>query len=179
LFLGELPTKGGWFGLSLIIFGLLLNGLGGLHMSRTGSLQLKGFASALLIALLISTYTLIDGAAVKRTQILPYALAVFALIPLPITPFILRRYGWERLKYVWNNYNPGLVLIGFLGVAAYLFALWAYAIAPLNYSGAIREVTVVMGAFVGWRFLGEKIGGLRLTGALAIFIGILLILALA
>jgi len=33
----------------------------------------------------------------------------------------------------------------------------------------------VIGAFAGWRFLGEKMGGYRVLGAAVIFGGILLI----
>jgi drug/metabolite transporter (DMT)-like permease len=34
---------------------------------------------------------------------------------------------------------------------------------------------VVIGAFLGWQFLGEKMGGLRVLGASVIFAGILVI----
>jgi drug/metabolite transporter (DMT)-like permease len=72
--------------------------------------------------------------------------------------------------------QPGRFLItGFLGVVAYLIALYAYSFAPVSYSGAIREVSVVLGALAGWRFLGEKLGSLRLVGAFIIFSGILII----
>jgi drug/metabolite transporter (DMT)-like permease len=62
-----------------------------------------------------------------------------------------------------------------LGVVAYLLALIAYSFAPLSYSGAIREVSVVIGAFLGWRFLEEPMGGTRLLGSMTIFAGILVI----
>jgi drug/metabolite transporter (DMT)-like permease len=60
-------------------------------------------------------------------------------------------------------------------VVAYLLALIAYTFAPLSYSGAIREVSVVIGAFLGWRFLNEKMGSRRVLGAAVIFAGILVI----
>jgi drug/metabolite transporter (DMT)-like permease len=70
--------------------------------------------------------------------------------------------------------QPGrLLLAGLLGVLAYLIALSAYSFAPLSYSGAIREVSVVLGALAGWRFLGENLGPMRVVGALVIFSGIL------
>jgi drug/metabolite transporter (DMT)-like permease len=34
---------------------------------------------------------------------------------------------------------------------------------------------VVMAAFAGWQFLGEKFGGLRILGAVIIFVGIMVI----
>ena len=60
-------------------------------------------------------------------------------------------------------------------MAAYLLALIAYSFAPLSYSGAIREVSVVIGAVLGWLFLEEPMGGTRLLGSTVIFAGILTI----
>jgi len=65
--------------------------------------------------------------------------------------------------------------MGILGVSAYLLAVLAYSIAPLSYSGAVREVSVVFGAFAGWWFLKEKMGAMRIVGAAVIFVGILVI----
>ncbi|MCK7481620.1 MAG: EamA family transporter [Candidatus Moduliflexus flocculans] len=42
-------------------------------------------------------------------------------------------------------------------------------------SGAIREMSVVIGAFLGWQFLGETMGGMRVLGSIVIFAGILTI----
>jgi len=175
LFLKEVPTPGGWLGLGLIVSGLAIIGFSTLMQKGFSAVHAKGMVLALTIALLISTYTAIDGAAVKQGPMLSYALLVFALIPAPIAPFILRRYGWSYLVTRWNEQRIRLSIAGVLGIVAYLFALAAYAMAPLNYSGAIREVSVVIGAFAGWKLLGEKLGLLRIIGAGVIFAGILVI----
>jgi drug/metabolite transporter (DMT)-like permease len=100
---------------------------------------------------------------------------MFLLMPILTTPVIVRHYGWERF-IEGRHWQPGrLILVGFLGIIAYLFALFAYSIAPVNYSEAIREVSVVIGAFAGWQFLGEKLGKVRVLGAVVIFVGIVLI----
>jgi drug/metabolite transporter (DMT)-like permease len=39
----------------------------------------------------------------------------------------------------------------------------------------VREFSVVLGALAGWRFLGERMGGWRVLGAIVIFAGILVI----
>ena len=49
-----------------------------------------------------------------------------------------------------------------------LLALIAYSFAPLSYSGAIREVSVVIGAVLGWIFLEEPMGGTRVIGSTAV-----------
>jgi uncharacterized membrane protein len=36
-------------------------------------------------------------------------------------------------------------------------------------------MSVVIGAFLGWQFLGEKMGGMRVLGSVIIFVGILTI----
>ncbi len=175
LLLGEQPTRPGLLGLAMIIGGLIVIGASTLVGRGTGPVHRRGVAVALGIALLISTYTIIDGSAVKQGPAMPYAFLIFALVPLPLTPFVLRQYGWPRLKAAWEENRLRLTLAGILGIAAYLFALAAYSIAPLNYSGAIREVSVVIGAFAGWKILGEKLGPLRILGAVIIFAGILII----
>lgn len=175
LFLKEVPTPGGWLGLGLIVSGLAIIGFSTLMQKGFSAVHAKGMILALTIALLISTYTAIDGSAVKQGPLLSYALLVFALIPVPIAPFILRKHGWSYLVTRWNEQRIRLSIAGVLGIVAYLFALAAYAMAPLNYSGAIREVSVVIGAFAGWKLLGEKLGPLRIIGAAVIFAGILVI----
>jgi drug/metabolite transporter (DMT)-like permease len=175
LFLAEAPTGGGLVGLCLIIGGLVVIGASALLKRGVGRVHFQGVVAALALAFLISTYTAIDGAAVKQGPAMPYAFLIFALVPLPLTPFVLRQYGWTRLKETWEAQRLRLSAAGVLGVAAYLLALAAYSIAPLNYSGAIREVSVVIGAFAGWRILGERLGPVRLAGAAIIFAGILVI----
>jgi len=175
LFLREKPTLGGFLGIAMIVCGIVIIGATSLLQNHEGKPHLKGIAIALTVAFIISVYTLLDGFAVKHGPALPYALSMFVVVPVMTTPFILRRYGWEPLAGAWVGGRLRLIALGLLGVVAYAIALFAYSFAPLNYSEAIREVSVVLGAFAGWRFLGEKMGGYRVLGAVVIFAGILLI----
>lgn len=173
LFLGERLTAGGALGSGIIIFGLLVTGGSNLFQPSGEKLHLHGIALALTIALLISLYSTIDGAAVKRTPAFPYAVIVFFLAPALTSPLMVRHYGWPVLKSELAAHRLGIVSIGLLTVCSYLLALFAYSIAPLSYAGAIREVSVVLGALAGWRFLGERMGAWRMAGAVIIFGGIL------
>ncbi|HPP61626.1 MAG: hypothetical protein DWB59_10695 [Anaerolineae bacterium] len=177
LFLREIPTTGGLFGILLIIVGMIVIGSTALLDNRENKPSLKGILLALSVAFLISVYTIVDGTAVKAhpTASLPYALTMFAGVPLLTTPVVGRRFGWDSFARAWRGQRWALILGGALGVTAYTTALFAYSFAPLNYSEAMREVSVVIGAFLGWRFLGEKMGGYRLLGAGVIFAGISLI----
>ena len=175
VFLQEIPSLGGFLGIAIIICGLVIIGATSFFQPHEGKPQFKGIAVALSIALVISIYTLIDGFAVKHGPALPYGLSMFTLVPFLTTPIVARHYGWKRLIEVRRSQPARLFLIGLLGLIAYLFTLFAYSLAPVNYSEAIREVSLVMGAFAGWIFLGEKLGKIRLIGAAVIFVGIVLI----
>ena len=175
LFLHEKLTTGGTLGLAFIIGGLLIIGINTLTQAHVTHLHFKGAGVAVFIALLISIYTTIDGAAVRDGFALPYVMSMFAFVPIPITPFIFREYKWARIKNVLISQPIRVPLAGVLGVLAYLMAVYSYSIAPLSYAGSIREVSVVFGAFAGWWFLKEKMGGIRLLGAIVIFAGIVII----
>jgi drug/metabolite transporter (DMT)-like permease len=178
LFLREIPSLGGLLGIALIVCGLAIIGATSLFQNGTQKPQFRGILSALSVALVISIYTIVDGFAVKRGPALSYGLTFFALMPVMTTPFVVRHYGWSELVSGMKEQPWKLLLVGFLGMVAYLAALFAYSIAPVNYSEAIREVSVVLGAFAGWYFLGEQMGKVRILGAIAIFAGIVLIAVL-
>jgi drug/metabolite transporter (DMT)-like permease len=175
LFLRESPTAGGMLGIGMIVSGMVVIGATSLIQSRGSRLHLKGVFVALSVALIISLYTLIDGTAVKHGPPLPYALTMFMFVPILTTAYNVRRFGWEHFAAAWNGPRLPLILAAILGVVAYLLALIAYTFAPLSYSGAIREVSVVIGSFLGWQFLEEPMGGTRVIGSLVIFAGILTI----
>ena len=175
LFLQENLTTGGILGVGLIVCGMIVIGATSLIQARGSRLHIKGIVTALVVALIISLYTIIDGTAVKNGSPLSYALTMFMLVPIITTTYNIRRFGWKRFVSAWNGPRLPLIFTAVLGVVAYLLALFAYTIAPVSYSGAIREMSVVIGAFLGWQFLGEQLGGTRVVGAIIIFAGILTI----
>lgn len=175
LFLREELTVGGYIGLAMITGGIILNGVTTLLQNHEEKPHLRGILTALSVALVISIYTFIDGTAVKNGPALPYGLSMFVMVPFVTTPYLARRYGWDSFVRVWRNNRNYLLLGGLLGLVAYMLALFAYTFAPLSYSGAIREVSAVIGAFLGWRFLKERMGGIRVIGAVIVFAGVMAI----
>jgi len=175
LFLHEKLTLGGISGVGMIVCGMVIIGATSLIQNRGSRLHLKGVVIALAVALIISLYTLIDGTAVKNGPPLPYALTMFMFVPVLTTTYNIRRFGWKQFAAGWKGPRIPLILAAILGVVAYLLALIAYSFAPLGYSGAIREVSIVIGAFLGWQFLEEQMGAARVLGSVVIFAGILVI----
>ncbi|MFL5654557.1 MAG: EamA family transporter [Ktedonobacteraceae bacterium] len=176
LFLGERPRLAGFVGLALIVLGLVI--VGGntwWSLRKTTALSGSGIGLALGVALCISIYSAIDGAAVRIVAPLPYTVLVISLSTVFITPVILVRYGGRAAAAEWRTNWFRIVIVGILMLLSYMLVLQTYAIAHVSYAGAIREISVVFAAFIGWRWLGEGFGLLRLLGASVIFVGILVI----
>jgi uncharacterized membrane protein len=175
IFLREQLTAGGYIGLAMITGGMIVIGATTLLNNKNEKPHLRGILTALSVALIISIYTFIDGTAVKSGPALPYGLSMFVMVPFVTTPYIARRYGWSHFTDMWKKKRGYLILGGVLGLVAYMLALFAYTFAPLSYSGAIREVSAVIGAFLGWRFLKEEMGGVRVVGSAIVFMGVMVI----
>ena len=176
LFLGERPRFFGLLGIALLVFGIIIvGGKTWWTLRMTSGLSKSALVLALGVACCISVYTAIDGAAVRHVSPLPYTVLVIALTVLSITPAILMRYGNTAIVDELRTNWIGITLVGLFTLLAYILALKAYTIARVSYAGSVREISVVFAAFVGWRWLGESFGKIRLTGAMFIFAGILVI----
>ena len=130
---------------------------------------------ALGVACCISIYSAIDGAAVHQVAPLPYTVLIIGLSDLLLTPVVLSRYGGQAIITEWRTNWPRIILVGILSLLSYMLVLLAYSIARVSYAGSIREISVVFAAFLGWRWLGEEFGLIRVIGATFIFAGILVI----
>lgn len=179
LFLGERPTPFGLLGLAILVVGLITVGSGAWWARRaTTSVSGTAVAAALLVALCISTYSAIDGAAVRIASPLSYTVAILGLSALFATPIIVARYPVRALGAEWRANWPRIVAVGVLNLGTYMLVLVAFARARVGYAGAVRELSVVIAALIGWRWLGEPFGAHRTLGAALIFGGIVIIATL-
>ena len=176
LFLGEHPRLFGVIGISLLVLGLIIVGSSAWwSLRKIAKLSTNGLGIALCVALSISIYSAIDGAAVQRVNPLPYTVIVIALATVFITPAILLRYGKAAIVVEWRTNWPRIVLVGIFTLLSYILTLKSYTLIRVSYAGSIREISVVFAAFLGWRLLGEKFGAIRLLGSILIFSGIVVI----
>lgn len=175
IFLREQLTVGGYVGLAMITGGIITIGATTLLQNHEEKPHLKGILIALAVAFMISVYTFVDGLAVRQGPALQYGVSMFVMIPFVTTPYVTQKYGWSHFAGMWRQKRGYILAGGALGLVAYLLALFAYSFAPLSYSGAIREVSAVIGAFLGWKFLNEQLGGIRVVGAAIVFAGVLVI----
>jgi drug/metabolite transporter (DMT)-like permease len=178
--LHQLPSRAGVVGLVLIVLGLVPVGGGEAWWKWSGpAFRGRGVVAAFGVALCTSVYSLIDGVAVRRTSPAPYTVAILLLGAALLGPPIVSRYGGRAVVVELRRQTVRIVAAGALMLLAYTLVLRAYAVAPLAYAGAIREVSVVMAALAGWLWLGEPFGARRLAGASSVFVGIVSLAVLA
>jgi len=129
---------------------------------------------ALLNALLIATYTVIDGVGVRKSgQPLAYGLWLFMFIGVPWLVFVAVR-SRHRLRELRREIATGLVG-GACSLGSYTVALWAVTRAPIAVVAAVRETSIVFGALFGLLFLHERLSWVRAAAIAAIVAALIII----
>jgi len=81
----------------------------------------------------------------------------------------------SALKAEWQINKWKAVWAGVAVVGAYTLVLVAMQRSPVSYVGSVREMSVVLTAWIGSTFLGEGKAGLRVTASALVVAGIILI----
>lgn len=171
---GERPTVAAWTGIALVAAGIL-----GLHahlflaMWNRGKVRQLLSVPAFLTGLTIACYTLNDTAGVHRANPIVYLYVVYAISTAALTPYVL----WTRRAAVRQALRDrGPLLIGGAGsYGTYLVVLAATRLAPVSYVAPMRETSIVIGAILGARLLGEPLGAARLLSCLVVVGGVITI----
>ena len=127
-----------------------------------------GFAFGVVIAAAIAGYTVVDRYGIRHAAAGPYLLLVM-LGPALVYPLLV---GTRRVR---SALRPVTVVIGVLSASAYLLVLLALRLASAPAVAAVRETSVVMATAAAAVFLGERVGSTRLTGAVAVAVGVALL----
>jgi drug/metabolite transporter (DMT)-like permease len=166
LALGARLTAAMWAGVGIICLGILGMATGDRRSNR------KGVAFALLNAVVIAAYTVIDGLGVRRSGApAAYTLWIFLVSGVPFAAWALRTPGSTGLAgYARRNWHFGL--IGGVGtLASYGLALWAMTVAPIAVVAALRETSILFGAIISASLLKEHVGLARFAAACTIALG--------
>jgi len=158
----EEPSPLAWTGIGLISGGVLF-------FLRSGTGAFWGLATGVLIGV----YSLWDKHAVAELHLPPVLMEWTTDLSrtIVLAPIALRRLPDTRR--VWKEHWRSLVFIGSLNPLSYILVLTAMTSAPLHRVAPMREISIVLGAILGAKFLGEKQGGRRLAGAIVMVLGVL------
>jgi drug/metabolite transporter (DMT)-like permease len=173
--LGEAVSARSLLGMLLIVCGILLVAglIGHKHRRAPG----VGVMYGLMTGALIAAYTLNDGWAVKVLLISPFLIDftgnAFRLI-------VLAPRAWRdraRVALEARAYRKPVIIVSVLGPLGYILVLFAMRLAPVSHVAPARELSTLVGAWIGSRLLREDSGPWRIVGA-ALIVGGVVALAL-
>jgi drug/metabolite transporter (DMT)-like permease len=134
-------------------------------------------AFALLTAVIICSYTIIDGIGARAAgDPHAYAAALFVLDGLPLPFVALWRRGWSGVAPAMKYLKPGFAG-GAMALGSYWIAIWAMTVAPIALVAALRESSVLWAALIAVVFLKEPMLPPRAVAAAMILCGLVLIRA--
>lgn len=171
LMVGERLSFEAWTGVALVsggILSLILATRGRAHNATATQL-------ALLNAVVIACYTLIDGIGVRASgQPVAYALWLFLLSgTVWLLWFVWRFRGsaWAAMRSQGLRWMGG----GACSVASYGIALWAMTLAPIAAVAAVRESSIVFGTALAAVLLRERVTAARALAASMVAAGVIAI----
>jgi uncharacterized membrane protein len=178
LFIGEILSQRGIGGIILVMIGLFVISLKNFRIEhaipQSNHFTSRPYLLALTAAIASSVYSVIDKVGVQMLHPVLY----IWLINLWMTTFtglylILRREV-SFLK-IWKESKREILLIAILQNIAYLLVLMALQMSKVSYVVAFRQVGALFGAGMGIYFLKESYWKNRITGALILTLGLVLI----
>jgi drug/metabolite transporter (DMT)-like permease len=161
-------TPGGKIGVALLSSGILL-----LTSEAWWSRKVSFAPTAvgLLNAVVISTYTVVDGIGLRLSgNPWSYVAWFFLFQPVPFIAFFVLSRRRRFLEHVKRRWRVGAI-VGLCTFTSYGLALYAMAYIPIALVAALRETSVIFGAAIAAIFLGERFGPMRYAAALLVAAG--------
>lgn len=159
---------GVWQALGVVAVGLGVVLVRGLR----GPVDTRGLLLALAIAATIAGYTLADKEGIEHAS--PVAYLELVLVPVAVAAL-----GWQLVTRGRASLRAEL---GFATTAAAAFSFGAYALvlgalslAPAAAVAAVRETSILFAVALGAYVLGERVGPARISGAVLVVVGAVLV----
>jgi drug/metabolite transporter (DMT)-like permease len=173
IFLDEHLSIFGWAGIAALATGvLLLSARGGraiVHLDR------RAVGYALLTALTICAYSLVDGIGARVSQNpQAYVAWLFVANAVVLVPYGLWRNAGGMTSALHRFWLRGLAG-GALQALAYGIVLWAMTLAPIAIVAGLRETSVLFGALIAVLVLKEPFRRARVGAAALIVCGLVLL----
>tara|TARA_Y100001970_G_scaffold57759_1_gene73191 strand:+ start:149 stop:991 length:843 start_codon:yes stop_codon:yes gene_type:complete len=135
----------------------------------------SAFGLGFLTAIMITTYTLVDGIGVRHSEN-PYTFLYWMLLlngtPALVASFFFKNNGLRMI-------NKDLVLtglaFGILAPLAYGLAVWCMQYLPIAYVSSIRETSIIFATVMGLFILKENTASKRIGPSIFVVIGISLL----
>ena len=174
ILLGEKPSPVGWISVAAVLLGVFISA-GGINIFRStpGHPRHLGVLWGMLTGLFIASYTVIDGWAIKSLGMTPILFYAVGLLfrTVVLAPFALRTP--RELVKQWQTHRRAILIVGILSPTAYLLVLIAIQTAPLSYVAPVREISMLVGTFIGASLLKESVKPSQVAGAATMLLGVI------
>jgi drug/metabolite transporter (DMT)-like permease len=156
--------------IALVVAGIFLVMCSGVDRAKLWHQQTV--ANALIVAVTICLYTVVDGVGTRRAG----SAASYVVMLYACNGWVLLIYGLakqrERLVAALDNGWRTGVVTGAMSLAIYGAALWAMTHAPIPLVAALRETSVMFAAILAVLWLREPMRVGRMVGAGVIVAGV-------
>ena len=167
IYLTDKISLWGFIAIMIVCMGLFL-----ISYSDRLKFNYSAFGLGVLTAIMITTYTLVDGIGVRHSSN-PYSFLYWMLLlngtPALIASFFFKNNG---LRIVNKNLILTGVAFGILAPLAYGLAVWCMQFLPIAYVSSIREINIIFAALIGLILLKEKTASKRIIPSIFVVIGI-------
>lgn len=173
VFLGENVASTALAGGMVIIMGILV--VTGRRLFRSSSGVGTGLFYGVAMGVAISAYTLWDDFSVTELGILPvvhFGLSA-AVQSLVMLPWVVRKRMLFRQTV--SEDRREIAIVAVLSTAAYILVLYALQTTSVALVAPLRESSIVIGALLAWWLFKEPDPVRRITGALVVAVGIVMV----
>ena len=166
-FLSDKISLFGFLAIIIICFGLFL-----ISYSKKNKFNKTAFILGALTAIMITSYTLVDGIGIRHSEN-AYTYLYWMLL-LNGTPALFASFMFKGDGL--RNINKDLLIkgvsFGILAPLAYGLVVWSMQYLPIAYASAIRETSIIFATLIGLSILKEKEANTRIIPAIFIVLGI-------
>jgi drug/metabolite transporter (DMT)-like permease len=177
IFLGERLPLLAYCGIVVLVLGIYLASVPswGEVLKPLRALTHRPTQIALLAALCVTAYTLLDKVGMQYASPMVYNWWIYAGIAIGYASIAWSRAQRDSTAREWRTNWRRIILGSFATIASYLFALMGLQMTAASYVGSVRASSVVIGALLGWLLLKEQLGALRVFAAALMVVGLMLI----
>ncbi|PZA08580.1 MULTISPECIES: EamA family transporter [unclassified Meiothermus] len=171
-FFAERPTPLALLGALAVVVGVFVMAGGGRAFSGSSEKPRWAVRYGLLTGGLIAAYTLWDKHAVSALLLPPILLNWGNDLgrTLLLSPLAVQR--WGEVREEWRKNRLEAIGIAILSPLSYILVLTALKFTPVSYVAPAREVSILIGAVLGARFLAEGEVRRRLWAASGMVLGV-------
>ena len=161
-------------GLVLVVLGVVLLTWRG-RSSESEEKTRAAIKWGILCGMSIGVYSVWDKYMVSGVNVPPVLLELFTGFALCV---MLTPHAWTKrdmVRSLWSSHRREVIGVAILAPASYILALTAMSFTPLSSVAPSREISILIGAVLGTRFLGEQHTTRRLIAAGSMVFGVIAI----